>query len=399
MWEQIRSNRRRSLFVLAGMGALLVAMGLALGVMVAGEGGLLLGGALALAIWLVMWGITVSQGDNIMLRMAGAKKIEKRDHPTLVNVVEEMSIAAGLGHRPEIYIVDDRAANAFATGRKLENSAVAVTTGLLASLNREELQGVVAHEIGHIKNRDVALMTTAGIMMGTIVLLAEMGRRILWYGGGFRSRSSSKKGGGQAAVMVAAIILMVLAPLLAQLIYLALSRRREYLADASGAMFTRYPEGLASALEKIGGIKEPQADKSRVTAPMYIIQPFLGKTQRNLKSAFATHPPLIERIKILREMGGGAGLSAYDAAYRKVTKGKPLAGAASLTGAEEISVQAPSSVDPSSSAERTRQASDAFLAASGYQRRSCGDCGATVKIPPSLKRKVSQCPRCSGQLK
>ncbi|MHC5065501.1 MAG: M48 family metallopeptidase, partial [Planctomycetota bacterium] len=269
MWEQIRSNRRRSAFVVTAMGVVLVATGAALGAALGGgPEAALVGAVAALAIWLILWLVSISKGDDIMLRIAGARQIEKQDHPQLVNVVEEMSIASGLGLKPKVYVVDDPSPNAFATGRKPATAAVSVTTGLLKILDRDELQGVVAHEIGHIKNRDVALMTTAGVMLGCIVLLAEVGIRAMWYGGGVRRSRSSNQGGGQAVVMIVAVIMVILAPILAQLIYFALSRRREYLADASAAQFTRYPEGLACALEKLGGSNQPQADRSRVTAPM-----------------------------------------------------------------------------------------------------------------------------------
>ncbi|MDH5567462.1 MAG: M48 family metalloprotease, partial [Myxococcales bacterium] len=204
MWEQIRSNRLRSTFVVAAMGTLLVLMGMALGALVSpGREGMVAGALVALAVWLVLWVVTLARGDDIMLRIAGAREIEKADHPVLFNVVEEMAIAAQLGVMPRVFIVDDPAPNAFATGRDPNKAAVSVTTGLLEILDRDELQGVVAHEVGHVVNRDVALMTTAGIMMGAIVLLAEIGMRTLWFGGRTRrSRSSNRDGGAEAAIAV-----------------------------------------------------------------------------------------------------------------------------------------------------------------------------------------------------
>jgi heat shock protein HtpX len=402
VWEQIRSNRRRSAFVVAAMGVLLVASGVALGSLAApGREAMVSGGLIALAIWLVLWVISVSRGDDIMLRMAGAREIEKKDHPVLVNVVEEMAIAAQLGERPHIYIVDDPAPNAFATGRDPKKASVAVTTGLLEILDRDELQGVVAHEIGHVKNRDVALMSTTGIMMGAIVLIAEIGLRVLWFGGGSRrSRSSSRDGGAQGVLAIVAIALMILAPILAQLIYFALSRKREYLADASGAMFSRYPEGLARALEKLGASQVAQADTSRVTKPMYIVRPLAEGEQRQATSPFATHPPLEKRIRVLRGMAGGAGLGAYERAYRDVTK-RRIVGSRSLAGAQEVPVEKPRAAPGapvSSRRQRAREASDAFLSASGYERRGCGQCGALLKIPPRLQERALACPRCGTRL-
>ena len=424
MWEQIRSNRRRSTFVLGGMGVLLVLVGMAVAALFTHDtGGMLVGGAVALGLWLLLWVTTVGSGDDIMLHMAGAREIEKQHHPVLFNTVEEMTIAAGMGKRPRVFVVDDPSPNAFAVGRNPDKAAVAVTTGLLRILDRDELQGVVAHEIGHIKNRDVALLTTAGVMMGAIVMLAEIGMRAMWYtGGGRRSRSSNDSGGGQAIMMVVALLLLILAPFLAQMMYFALSRRREYLADASGAMFTRYPEGLASALAKLGGKSQPPlGDESRVTAPMYIVAP-LRKARGGGGSLFSTHPPLDERVRILRSMGGMADFAAYDRAFQQArgrrvvglhtleeTKPVPARGASDdadegglfgeggmlgAVAADEAATPPP--LPPE--ARRAREASDAFLQASGYAIRTCEDCGARVKVPPSLRERAIPCPRCKGRL-
>jgi len=422
VWEQIRANRIRSAWVVAGMGVLLAMTGVALGVVFGGanEGGMVVGGVIALVVWFILWLTTISQGDKVMLRMAGARRIQKKDHPQLWNVVEEMTIASSLGRMPSVYIVDDPSPNAFATGRKPENCAVAVTTGLLRTLDRDELQGVIAHEIGHIKNRDVALMVTAGVMVGAIALLAEIGLRAMWYGamtgGRRRSRSSGNSGGAEGVMMIVAVALVILAPILAQLVYFALSRRREYLADASGAMFTRYPEGLASALEKIGGVKSPQVDQSRVTAPMYIVRPLRkGEAMAARGSMSSTHPPIRERVKILRAMGGGADYAAYQDAYASVTGKKELLGQRTLAGsapvaavegtgrgavASPLASGAALAAEPASetTAQRGRQASDAFLAASGYHRVVCGGCDAILKIPAEVMAKVEACPRCHASI-
>lgn len=399
MWEQIERNRRNSILVVGILGMLLVAVGMAVGMFLTGrEGGVFVGGIIALGLWGLLWVTMRSQGDDIMLRMAGAREIRKADHPQLHNVVEEMTIAASLPRTPRVFIVDDPAPNAFAVGRDPQKASVAVTIGLLRILDRNELQGVVAHEIGHIKNRDVALMTTAGIMLGAIVLLAEFGRRALWWGGGARvSRDDSGAGAARAVMMMVAILLMLLAPLFAQLIYFALSRRREYLADASGAMFTRWPEGLASALEKLGGKAVPQADQSKVTAPMYIVRPLHRGERRSLSSAFSTHPPLEKRIRILRAMGKSADFAAYDRAYASAT-GDHVVGRRSLAATSEVPVQEPGAAPVQPHRERLREASNAFLAGAGYEARTCPGCGAVVKIPPAMKGRVSACPRCATRL-
>jgi heat shock protein HtpX len=255
------------------MGLLLVLLGYFLGLAFAGSG--ITGLAIALVIWVVMGLIGYFQGDSILLTMSRAKKINRDDHPRLYNTVEEMKIASGLQKMPNVYIIDDPALNAFATGRNPDKASVAITSGLLQKLNRDELQGVIAHEISHIKNRDVLLIAMASIMLGTIVILAWYVSRIMLFGGmGGSRRSSSGGGGGQAIVLVVALALMILAPIFAYLIYFAISRKREYLADASAALYTRYPEGLASALEKLGASTGQLKSANQATAPMYIINPF-----------------------------------------------------------------------------------------------------------------------------
>ncbi len=403
MLEQIESNRRRSALIVAGMGVLLVAVGLALGMFLTNdEGGAILGGTAALGLWAAMWLFARFQGDNALLQMAGAREIQKHDHPQLFNIVEEMAIAAGLPRPPRVFIVDDPAPNAFAVGRDPTKAAVAVTIGLMQLLSRDELQGVVAHEIAHIKNRDVALMTTAGIMLGAIVLLADIGTRAMWWGGGARrSRDDNNQGGGQAILALVAIVLLVLSPILAQLIYFALSRRREYLADASGAVFTRWPEGLASALEKLSASYVPQADQSRVTAPMYIVQPLAPGGRRGLTSAFNTHPPLDERIRILRAMGKSADFASYDQAYQQVAGGHVI-GRRTLAGSHSAAAYVPppvmAEVVPADATARLREASDAYLSGAGYVRLRCSTCQALLKIPPARQGRLNHCPRCGGSL-
>ncbi|GAI51703.1 unnamed protein product, partial [marine sediment metagenome] len=228
---------------------------------------------IALIIWGVMNLIALSQGDNILLSLSHAKKISRDDLPRLYNIVEEMKIASGLEKMPDIYIIEDSSLNAFATGRNPNKVAVAVTSGLLQKLNRDELQGVIGHEIAHMKNRDVQLMVTAGILLGAIVILAWYGTRVLFFSSmtGGRRTSSSGGGAGQLIILAVAIVLMILAPIFAQLIYFAISRKREYLADASSALYTRYPEGLASALEKLAASPIQLKSANKATAPMYII--------------------------------------------------------------------------------------------------------------------------------
>ncbi len=397
MWEQIRSNQIRSACVVTGMALLLGAIGAALGMMLGGPGGMAVGVGAALLVWLILWLVSVANGDDVFLRMARAREIQRADHPVLWNVVEEMSIAAALPKMPRVYIVDDPAPNAFATGRKQDKAAVAVTTGLMRTLDRDELQGVVAHEIGHIKNRDVALIVTAGVMVGAIAMLADVGRRALFFGGMPRSRSGSSKNAGGGLIVIFAILMLILAPIFAQLMYFALSRRREYLADASGARFSRYPDGLARALEKISSVRMPQQDQSRVTAPMYIVPPVHAgalAARGGGGSMFSTHPPVQERVRILRSMGGGAGMADYLRAYQQVTGGRLTKTMPEDAG---LASRAAGTVGETPAA-RTRAASDALLTAGGWQIRRCGACGASVKVPPALRGMVQKCPRCAAPL-
>ncbi len=235
--------------------------------------------------------------DKVALAMSGAKPAPDAEFPDLHNIVENLAITAGLP-KPRVYIINDAAPNAFATGRNKDHAAVAVTTGLLAGLNRAELEGVLAHELAHIGNRDILVATVAVILAGFVAILSDIFLRGHLFGG--RNRNNNSRGGGALAII--GLVLIVLAPIFATLIRLAISRRREYLADASGALLTRYPEGLASALEKIGAHPAPLARASDATAHLFISNPFGARAARGLHHLFLTHPPLVERIKLLREM-------------------------------------------------------------------------------------------------
>jgi len=340
--------------------------------------------------------VSFYSGDTIFLSLAGAHKIAKSDNPTLYNVVEEMCIASGISRVPDIYVIDDAAPNAFATGRDPQHASVAVTAGLLETLNREELQGVVAHELGHVANRDVLYMMMVGVMLGAIVLLADVGTRVMFYGGGRRRTSSREGGQGQAVILILAVVLMILAPLIAQLVYLAVSRRREYLADACSALYTRYPEGLASALEKISHSTAQLASASRATAPLYIVNP-LGASAKGLADLSSTHPPTSERIRILRSMGGGAGYRQYDEAFRKVT-GRPVGvvPASSLQQAAHAPVAAPAAPDASARFDRVRQTTDMLWRLNRYAFIACA-CGTTLKVPPAYVGREIACPHCGAK--
>lgn len=398
MWEQIAANRRKSFMLVMATAALLMALGYALGEYFSGRGFGWYGLAAAAAVWLVMTLVSWFQGDQVMLAVSGAHRIEKEDLPVLFNVVEEMTLAAGLPQMPAIYVMDDPAPNAFATGRRPETAAVAVTSGLLRSLTRDELQGVIAHEVGHIRNRDIQLMLFAGVLAGAIVILAEVGLRGMWFGGG-RSRSR-RSGGGESAGIIAviAIVLAIVAPILARLIYFAISRKREYLADASSAVFTRYPEGLASALEKISASAQRPTHATRATAPMYIVDPMLREGAMAAQGS-ATHPPVGQRIQILRSMSG-VDFSAYQNSYTQATGKKGVLPPSALTddgGVGQRTAAAESA--PAGEASRrnlARQVDDFFYRKGGYGRISC-DCGTILKIPPDFQSSHAKCPRCGKE--
>ena len=392
MWEQIRSNQMRSAFLIGILGALLLAVGYFLGQAFAQNG--IAGIIIAAVVWAIMLLIAYFGGDNILLSVSGAKKITPDNNPRLYNVVEEMKIASGLEKMPDVYIIDDPAMNAFATGRSKDKTAVTVTSGLLQNLNRDELQGVVAHEISHIKNRDVLLMSLAGVLLGTIVLLAWYGTRIMFYSGMGNRRSSSKGGGqGQAIVLVVALVLMILAPIAAQLLYFAISRKREYLADASGALYTRYPEGLASALEKLGASTKQLKNANQATAPMYTINPF-RKEGRAATDLTSTHPPISERIRILRAMGG-ASPADYERAYEQV-KHRKIIPASALAVAGSVSLRAPSAEKETEADRltRTRDTSDMLLRMNNYKIIACANCGTKYKIPPNFPDPSFACTHC-----
>jgi heat shock protein HtpX len=395
MWEQIRSNQIRSVVLVIGMGALLVLIGYFLGLHFFDSA--IAGLVIAILVWLVLSLFAYFQGDSLLLTMSGAKKISRDDHPRLYNVVEEMKIASGLEKMPDIYIIDDPALNAFATGRNPNRASVSITSGLLQKLNRDELQGVIAHEISHIKNRDVLLMAMCGVLLGSIVILAWYGSRFLIFGRMTGSRRSSSSGGGgqaQIIIMVVALVFMILAPIIAQFIYFAISRKREYLADASAALYTRYPEGLASALEKLGASTGQLKSANQATAPMYIVNPFRKKGMK-ASDLSSTHPPISERIRILRAMAG-ASFNDYDQAYRQVHRvGSGImsdatiaAGVAPLTATKpEEKTEEPDEM------QRARETSDVMWRLNSYSTIAC-DCGAKLRVPPGFKEPKIKCPHC-----
>jgi heat shock protein HtpX len=297
--DQIRANQRGSLFFSFLIVLLLAGLGMAIAGSMGGDYWWV-GGAIAAGIGLVSAFIAYTAGSKIVLQISGAREATRQEDLMLANVVEEMAIAAGIP-RPKIYVIDEAAPNAFATGNSPKNGVVVFTKGLIEKLNRDELQGVAAHEIAHIRNYDMRFMTVIAIVAGFIPLLADMFRYMLWTGGGRRGRSDSRDG-GQIIWLVIGIALMILAPIFAKLLELAVSRKREFMADATAAELTRYPEGLAQALLKISGDQTGLEHANRATQHMYIVNPFhpLDRVQ----NLFSTHPSVDARVKALRGLMG-----------------------------------------------------------------------------------------------
>lgn len=287
-FDAAAANKRNSLLLLAVM--FLIFMGAIAAISYAYDVGFC-GPVLGFFFLLIYAVVVFYQGDRVILALSGAKEVEKGTYPFLYNVVEGLAIASHIPI-PKLYIIQDESPNAFATGRDPKHASVAVTTGLLKMLKREELEGVIAHEISHVANYDIRFSMIAVVFAGAIALLGEFAWRSMRFGFGGR------RGKGGGALILIALVFVILAPIFAQLVKLAISRQREYLADANGARLTRYPEGLASALEKIGKAGIPTKTANDVTASLYFANPFPHK----IGFLTATHPPIDKRIERLRSM-------------------------------------------------------------------------------------------------
>ena len=297
MYTSVAANKRNSFFITVAITAVLIVLGYLLGTY---WGSSYAGVFIAFFLALIMALAAYFSGDKMVLAVSRAKRIEKKDYPQLFNVIEELSVAGGLPV-PAIYVIDDTAPNAFATGRDPRHASVAITTGLMQKLNRDELQGVMAHELSHVGNRDILYATMVGILVGSIAMMSDFFIRSFFWGGGRRRRDNEGGGAAGAILLIVAIVLAILAPICAKLLQLAVSRQREYLADASAALLTRYPEGLASALEKIARDKEVLEVANRATQHLYIVNPIKPFEQR-ARGLFSTHPPIEQRIARLRAM-------------------------------------------------------------------------------------------------
>ena len=314
-YDQQASNRRLSLLLMLGVAALLGALGFSIGFAYTGYAA---GGAgftvVALVIGIVMSIGSYYGGDAVVLAASQARLADPVADQQLLNVVQEMALAAGLP-MPKVYLIDDTAPNAFATGRDPEHASIAVTTGLLQKVDREELQGVLAHELGHVRNLDIRFMLLVGVLVGGIALLSDMFMRSLWFGGGRRRSSNDRDGGGglQAIMMVVAVILAILAPIAAYLVQMSVSRQREYLADATSVELTRNPAGLERALAAIATDTEVLEVANRATQHLYIVNP-IKKFEARASGLFSTHPPIADRIDRLRQLHAAPLLTAAERA-------------------------------------------------------------------------------------
>lgn len=295
--EQIRSNQLRTIFVLFGFAAIVALLGMAVGF--AYDPAI---GWVVLVIGLVYGVWSYWSSGRIVARSAGARPVAPGEAPALVNLVDTLSIAAGLAKTPEVYIFDDPAPNAFAAGRTPETAYLAFSTGLLAMMDKRELEGVIAHELAHVRNRDVRLMTLATVMVGVIMLASDLLLRTTMYGG---TRRRGNDGGMNIVALVVALAAAILAPIAAVMLQMALSRRREFLADASAVEIIGDANGLARALEKLAHDTQPLRKVTRATAHMYIESPLRDHVglRSSLGGMFDTHPPLEERIERLRSLG------------------------------------------------------------------------------------------------
>jgi heat shock protein HtpX len=314
-YNQIAENKRKSVLLALIVVLLFGALGFSIGYAVSGDpSGAVITMAIALGIGTFLALGSYFSGDSLVLRVSGATEVDPTSAPQLMNVVQELAIAANIP-MPKVYVIDDSAPNAFATGRDPVHASVAITTGLLEKLDREELQGVIAHELSHVQNLDIRFAMIVGVLVGSIALLADFFLRFTFWGGGGRSRDRDGGGGGglQVVFFVIAIILSLLAPIVARFVQLAVNRQREYLADAASVGLTRNPYGLERALAKISADPEVLEVANRATQHMYFTNP-IKKFEERASGLFSTHPATVDRVNRLRELTGERPLDSAEIA-------------------------------------------------------------------------------------
>lgn len=398
MWELIEKNKRKSLFVLILMFVLMTVLSGAIGFAIEPQYGAYCGAAFGILLWAVQSLVAYFLGDDIVLHFNMAVVVTPESSPRLYNIVEEMKIAAGLAVMPEIYIVQSPGLNAFATGIRPNKTAICVTSGLVENLNRDELQGVIAHEMSHILNRDVLFMTFAGVMLGTITMLSNaLLKGTIFANSDRRSRKRGIGAGGHPAVILILLLLAIFAPVLARIFYFTISKKREYLADATAARLTRYPIGLASALQKIAK-KSSVSFVSKITAPMFIVNPRFAGGDEDSVFAVSTHPPIYKRIAILTQLqhGGTVSLGNYQKIYEKEVGKSALLSNAVLKADTGERVRLQSEAE-NNVPEQAKAVGDILLANAGFRILTC-ECGLKIKLPPGSMAAKVRCPRCKKEL-
>jgi heat shock protein HtpX len=325
-YDQIGQNRRNSVVLAVAVIAILGFLGLLIGWAVTGDPSAALPSTvIAITVGLVASLFSYYLGATLVLSISGAKEVDERTQPQLINVIREITIAANIP-MPKVYLINDTAPNAFATGRDPKHASVAITIGLLQKLDREELQGVMAHELSHVRNYDIRFSLMVGVLVGSIALLADVFIRFSFWGGGSRggSRDRGSGGGGiQVVVFLLAIVFAILAPIMARLVQMAVSRQREYLADVSGIELTRNPYGLERALAKIALDTEPLEVANRATQHLYFENPMKGVSDRS-SNLFSTHPPVLARINRLRQLSGQAPVTSPEVVLDPAAQGAAL---------------------------------------------------------------------------
>ncbi len=297
IYDRIASNRRRTFILMTLFFLITMAAATSIGIIM----GLPVGLSPIIMVFVLLFVVFSYFGsDSVALNVAGARQVGETEEPDLYRLVENLCIGSGLP-LPRVYVIEDASMNAFATGRDPKHASIAATRGLINKLDRRELEGVLAHELSHIGNRDTLVMGTVVVLIGVLALMADLGLRLTWFGAGSRRSYGDKNSKGAGIIMIVALIFVILSPIIARLIAFAVSRQREFLADASGALLTRYPEGLASALEKISGDTDPLDQATKATEHLYFVNP-LTDYKSALNNMFSTHPPIEDRIRLLRAM-------------------------------------------------------------------------------------------------
>ena len=297
IYDRIASNRRRTFILMTLFFLITAGAATAIGIIAGLPPGL---APIVIVFVLLFVAFSYFGSDSVALSVAGAHQVSEEGERDLYRLVENLCIGSGLP-MPKVYVIEDGSMNAFATGRDPQHASIAVTRGIMNKLERREMEGVLAHEMSHIGNRDTLLMGTVVVLIGVLALLADLGLRLTWFGAGSRRSYSDKNSKGAGIILIIALVFVILSPIIARIIAMAVSRQREYLADASGALLTRYPEGLASALQKISGDTDPLNAATKATEHLYFVNP-LTVHKSALNNMFSTHPPIEDRIRLLRAM-------------------------------------------------------------------------------------------------